>query len=323
MRRMQSLELLATVASDLQQQKIENVYPSKKNNINKTIEDDEKPEIREDEKTMSQLPLNQTFNAEEETQDLSPPDSPVISESSQEESTSTGKLIKNKRKRSKAPPGKPPYSYVALITMAITSTPQRKMTLSQINKFISEHFPYYVTCPLKWRNAIRHNLTLNDCFIKLPRDENSPETTKAHYWTVDPASETMFADGSFRRRRKRYIRDHDLEDILPSLVERTNTAGNANLMPPLFPYTPPPSPSFHQRTFGYTPPGFSVQDIVASTQTTATDVLASPYLVPTQPAPRFQTMLSTRPLHLPTYPRTLSAAIAFYQQSNPTFRIFS
>lgn len=170
-----------------------------------------------------------------------------------------------KRKRSKAPPGKPPYSYVALITMAITSSPCRKMTLSEINKFIADNFPYYIKCPLKWRNAIRHNLTLNDCFVKLPRDPD--DTTKAHSWTVDPASESMFEDGSFRRRRKRFKRERGLEEILPILVERTNVAARVGAVPPQFfqaiPYErstvlPAQPPRFNERK------GFAINDILAA-----------------------------------------------------------
>ena len=45
---------------------------------------------------------------------------------------------------------------------------------------------------------MRHNLSLNECFIKLPKALGRPG--KGHYWTVDPSQEYMFEDGgSFRR----------------------------------------------------------------------------------------------------------------------------
>jgi len=96
---------------------------------------------------------------------------------------------------------RPPYSYSALIALAIQSTVKKRMTLQQIYNFVVTSFPFYKNSKAGWRNSIRHNLSLNDCFKRVPRTENDPG--KGSYWTLDPASGTMFEKGNFRRRRRR------------------------------------------------------------------------------------------------------------------------
>ncbi|GAB5575047.1 forkhead box protein B1 [Prionailurus iriomotensis] len=127
-----------------------------------------------------------------------------------------------RRRRRPLQRGKPPYSYIALIAMALAHAPGRRLTLAAIYRFITERFAFYRDSPRKWQNSIRHNLTLNDCFVKVPREPGNPG--KGNYWTLDPAAADMFDNGSFLRRRKRFKRAE-----LPALP----AAG-----PPPFPYAP-------------------------------------------------------------------------------------
>uniref|UniRef100_H2YXU0 Fork-head domain-containing protein n=1 Tax=Ciona savignyi TaxID=51511 RepID=H2YXU0_CIOSA len=112
---------------------------------------------------------------------------------------------------------RPPYSYSALIALAIQSTPGKRMTLRQIYQYVVSYFPFYKNSKTGWRNSIRHNLSLNDCFKKVPRNDNDPG--KGNYWTLDPGSEKMFDNGNFRRRRRRRADMRDVNNIIQKVPD--------------------------------------------------------------------------------------------------------
>lgn len=97
---------------------------------------------------------------------------------------------------------KPPYSYISLTAMAIQSCPEKMLPLSDIYKFIMDRFPYYRENTQRWQNSLRHNLSFNDCFIKIPRRPDQPG--KGSFWALHPSCGDMFENGSFLRRRKRF-----------------------------------------------------------------------------------------------------------------------
>ncbi|XP_001863379.2 fork head domain-containing protein FD4 [Culex quinquefasciatus] len=107
---------------------------------------------------------------------------------------------------------KPPYSYISLTAMAIWSSAEKMLPLSDIYKFITDRFPYYRKNTQRWQNSLRHNLSFNDCFIKVPRRPDRPG--KGAYWALHPQAFDMFENGSLLRRRKRFKLHKSDKDIL-------------------------------------------------------------------------------------------------------------
>lgn len=97
---------------------------------------------------------------------------------------------------------KPPYSYISLITMAIQNSGSKMLTLSEIYQFIMDLFPFYRQNQQRWQNSIRHSLSFNDCFIKVPRTPDKPG--KGSFWSLHPQSGNMFENGCYLRRQKRF-----------------------------------------------------------------------------------------------------------------------
>uniref|UniRef100_A0A3P9M7T3 Forkhead box I2 n=1 Tax=Oryzias latipes TaxID=8090 RepID=A0A3P9M7T3_ORYLA len=124
---------------------------------------------------------------------------------------------------------RPPYSYSALIAMAIQNAHEKKLTLSQIYQYVADNFPFYKKSKAGWQNSIRHNLSLNDCFKKVPRDEDDPG--KGNYWTLDPNCEKMFDNGNFRRKRKRRSDPSSAGGTAAAKIEDSRAAATTSLKP--------------------------------------------------------------------------------------------
>ncbi|XP_013197103.1 fork head domain-containing protein FD4-like [Amyelois transitella] len=144
---------------------------------------------------------------------------------------------------------KPPYSYISLTAMAIWSSPERMLPLSEIYRFITDRFPYYRRNTQRWQNSLRHNLSFNDCFVKVPRRPDRPG--KGAYWTLHPQAFDMFENGSLLRRRKRFKLQKGEKDNLNAELAALANFNRAFLARQA---SAPPAPQIIPSATLYTPP---------------------------------------------------------------------
>lgn len=96
-----------------------------------------------------------------------------------------------KRKR------KTSLSYVAVIAHAILSSPRQRLTLSEIYQFIEEQHPVFTENRARWKNTVRHNLSLHDCFVRGEVALNK----KGCNWRIHPSFIAEYSRGDFSRHK--------------------------------------------------------------------------------------------------------------------------
>lgn len=132
---------------------------------------------------------------------------------------------------------KPALSYIALIAKAILESNQKRLSLGSIYSWIEKNYPYYVNKGQGWRNSVRHNLSLNDCFIKAGRCEDG----KGNYWAIHPANIQDFMRGDFRQRRRSRRRGRKKDCDLGMYHMANGYLGATSPIGPSVPFNPTPA----------------------------------------------------------------------------------
>ena len=80
---------------------------------------------------------------------------------------------------------KPKMSYAKLISEALLNSPSGMLILSDIYQSISARHPYYQMNVTGWQNSIRHNLSLNQSFVKCTDGLKKAKDGKySNYWKL-------------------------------------------------------------------------------------------------------------------------------------------
>ncbi|KAJ1965612.1 hypothetical protein GGI12_000665 [Dipsacomyces acuminosporus] len=201
---------------------------------------------------------------------------------------------------------RPPYSYTALIAQAILASDAKQLTLREIYDSINRMYPQICQGPdIGWQNTIRHNLSLNQCFKRIPRHQLPPDLSiklrgKGSYWTVD----VELMDPSTRKRLEEAI---ELNSTAPNIQSAGTSFGDARAVK---------RPKYSQSldspaSYKASPEGQQTPPLMHSAHSMHVAAMARkmhsgsgvPYISPvTQcPSPYFQSSLSS-PIVMPAMP---------------------
>ncbi|XP_068630959.1 forkhead box protein O isoform X1 [Battus philenor] len=145
-------------------------------------------------------------------------------------------------------------SYADLITQAITSAQDNRLTLSQIYEWMVQNVPYFKdkgdsNSSAGWKNSIRHNLSLHNRFMRVQNEG----TGKSSWWMINPDAKpgksvrrraASMETSKFEKRRGRVKKK--TEAIRNGVTADTTPSPSSSLSESLdmFPDSPLPSSGF-------------------------------------------------------------------------------
>ncbi|XP_033875808.1 forkhead box protein P1-like isoform X3 [Acipenser ruthenus] len=114
---------------------------------------------------------------------------------------------------------RPPFTYASLIRQGILESPEKQLTLNEIYNWFTRMFAYFRRNAATWKGAIRTNLSLHKCFIRVEDEFGS-------FWTVD---DEEFKRGRHiqRGRPRKHNTEEAIDDLFlhsPTLVKNIQTS---------------------------------------------------------------------------------------------------
>ena len=153
---------------------------------------------------------------------------------------------------------KPNYTYTDLITLALRD--KTSLTVSEIYQWITDNFPYYKAEDDRWKNSVRHNLSMNPNFRKGGRAKQGT----GHVWVLADQSAGPTRQEPLSVSNTEDTTDEAIRKILQSSFPGNSSAGPSRkrgshharqarqtTAAPLLAPPPPPPPSL--------PPHYPVQ----------------------------------------------------------------
>ncbi len=219
----------------------------------------------------------------------------ISSSSSQDSILSTSSSLEQEMEKFREPVA----SILELIARAIMESPMKMLYLQKIYDYFENRYPYFQVADPVWRNTVRHNLSMNACFVKVARCD----VRKGYFWGIHPANLSDFSCGDFTRRRvKSRVQEYEAKKAQSlSLMSPLQHYGNRSLGSPTVtsPTLPPPS----QMSF----PSLPIQSPLMQ-------ALSSPWRQPLLHQPLLRPLL--RPI-LPSPLQWLPSPLQWMPSTNP------